>query len=227
MPSIRRSLVLSFAQKYTSLLIGVPSIMLLARFLTPEETGIFSVSIALSNLAHMLRDFGVGDYLIQEHSLNREKLRTAFTITAGMAWLMALGLYLAGPAATDFFGEAGVGQVLSVIALNFVLIPFGSPASALMRRELAYGALYIKDTTEALTRNAASVTLAISGFSYMSLAWGSLAGIAAGTIATAILRPRDVWLRPSLQYCARWSPSGKKSLSSIFSSNSPVTVRRS
>lgn len=203
MSSVRRSLVLSFAQKYTSLLISVPTIMVLARFLTPAETGIFSVALAMTNLAHMLRDFGVGDYLIQERELDRAKLRTAFTITGITAWLMALAIFLGAPAAGRFYAQPGIEKVMWVVALNFLILPFGSSASAMMRRELAYGALYIRNTAETVARCATSVSLAAIGFSYMSLAWGSLAGIAAGTLVTAFLRPRYVWLWPSLRY---WRP---------------------
>jgi O-antigen/teichoic acid export membrane protein len=200
MASIRRSLVLSFAQRYTSLLIGVPSIMVLARFLTPAETGIFSVALAFTNLAHMLRDFGVSDYLIQEHQLDRDKLRSAFTITGAMACLMALAIFFGAPAIARLYDQAGVGKVLRVIAVNFLLIPIGSNASSMMRRELAYGALYIRNTAESATRNFASVGLAVAGFSYMSLAWGSLAGITVGTLATVILRPRYITLLPSFRH---------------------------
>lgn len=198
--SVRRSLVLSFAQKYTTLLISVPSIMLLARFLTPAETGIFTVALSFTNIAHMLRDFGVADYLIQERDLNRHKLRTAFTVAWVTAWIMALVIFLFAPAAAQFYKEPGVRNVLGVIALNFLVIPLGAPASSMMRRELAYGALYIKNTAETLARASTSVSLAIAGFSYMSLAWGSLTGIVVGTIVAAILRPRYVFLMPSLRH---------------------------
>lgn len=200
MPSVRRSLVLSFAQKYTSLLISVPTVMVLARFLTPAETGIFSVALAMTELAHMLRDFGVGDYLIQERDLDREKLRTAFTVTGITAWLMALAVFWGAPAAARFYAQPGIENVMRVVALNFLILPFGSSASAMMRRELAYGALYVRNTVETLARCATSISMAALGFSYMSLAWGALAGIAAGTLATAVLRPRYVLLWPSLKY---------------------------
>src|SRR5690348_1810542 len=174
--------------------------MLLARFLTPAETGIFSVALALSKIAHMIRDFGVSDYLIQERSLDRHKLRSAFTVAWITAWFMALMIFLSAPAAAHFYKQPGVRNVLAVIALNFLMIPFGSPASSMMRRELAYGALYVRNTAETLARNATSISMAIAGFSYMSLAWGSLAGIAVGTIVTAILRPRCVLLMPSFRH---------------------------
>jgi O-antigen/teichoic acid export membrane protein len=191
-------MVLSFAKNYTSMLIQVPTIMILARFLTPAETGVFSVAMAVTNLAHMLRDFGVADYLIQEHEINKEKIRAAFTITLLMAWIIAAVLFLISPFAGDFYKEAGVSSVLKVLAINFLIIPFGAPALSLLRREMAYGKLYIINTAASAVRSTTSITLAILGFSYMSLAWGSLAGVATEMTIVSVYRSGETWLLPGL-----------------------------
>lgn len=198
MPSLRKSLVLSFAQQYTGLLITVPAIMVLARYIGPRETGVFSVALGLTNLVHVLRDFGVGAYLIQERDLTREKLRAAFTVTAASAWAIALALFLSGPAIAAFYREPGVNDVMQVLALNFVVIPFGAPAQAVLRREMRYDALYVISTAANFLRAATSIALAVLGFSYMSLAWGSLAGVVTAAIVVAFFRPRDAWLTPGL-----------------------------
>ncbi len=46
MPSVRRALALSFVGKYSSLAIHTVSAMVLARWLTPEEIGVYSVGAA-------------------------------------------------------------------------------------------------------------------------------------------------------------------------------------
>src|SRR5699024_6666453 len=64
-PNLRRSLVLSFAQKYTGFLITLPTIMILSRLLTPAQIGVFSIAMAVTGLIHMLRDFGVSEFIVQ------------------------------------------------------------------------------------------------------------------------------------------------------------------
>ena len=73
MPSIRKALSLSFASKYSSLAIHTAAVMVLARLLTPAEIGVYSVGAAVVALAHVLRDFGVGNYLIQEKETSTER----------------------------------------------------------------------------------------------------------------------------------------------------------
>ena len=63
---IRQSLLLSFFGQYIVLVINFVSTIILARILTPSDIGIFSVAIFFVALSHILRDFGVGQYLIQE-----------------------------------------------------------------------------------------------------------------------------------------------------------------
>ena len=62
MASIRKSLALSFAAKYTDLAISIVTVMIIARLLTPAEIGVYSVGMAVAALAHVVRDFGVGNY---------------------------------------------------------------------------------------------------------------------------------------------------------------------
>ena len=77
MASIRRSFALSFAQRYSALAIQLGAVVVLARLLTPVEFGTFAVASAVVTLATVLQDFGVGNYLVQERTLDRSKLETA------------------------------------------------------------------------------------------------------------------------------------------------------
>ena len=65
MTSVRRSLAITFLDKYATLAIGIVSTMILSRLLTPAEIGVFSVASIFVLLASILRDFGVADYLVQ------------------------------------------------------------------------------------------------------------------------------------------------------------------
>jgi O-antigen/teichoic acid export membrane protein len=66
MTSVRRALAISFIERYALIAISLASNILIARLLSPEEIGLYSVSLAVIGIAQVLRDFGVGGYLIQE-----------------------------------------------------------------------------------------------------------------------------------------------------------------
>ena len=142
MNSVRKSLLTSFAEKYTVAAIEVPTSLVIARLLTPEEIGVFSVAAVLVSLAHMLRDFGVGQYIIQEKELTPDRFRTAFGFTLLFAWAIAGLLILISLPVAMYYHEPGIRDVIIVLALNFFLLPFSSVVLASLRREMNFTAIY-------------------------------------------------------------------------------------
>lgn len=176
--SVRRALVLSFAMRYTSLVFNVLTVMIVSRLLTPKEIGVFSVAVGLVALVQMLRTFGVSDFLVQEKVLNEGMIRTSFTVNLIIAWVLAFFLFATSWWAGRFYGDSGVGEVMRVLSATFILVPFGTTAMALLKREMAFGALYKIGTGEVVVRSGVTIGLAFAGFSYMSMAWASLAATA-------------------------------------------------
>ncbi len=198
MSNIRRSVVLSFAEKYTSLAIQIAATVVLARLLTPEDTGIYSVAAALATMAHCVRDFGTGSYLIQSKDIAAERLRTVFTISLLIALALALGLFAASPLAADFYRDPRVGTVLLISSLNFLVTPFGSISLVLLRREMNFHALYRIGLMQAVAHASVAILLAFLGFGAVSLAWASLAGVLAVAGLAHRFRPIGTGQRLSL-----------------------------
>lgn len=199
MPGIHRSLLFSFGERYARVAITLLSTVIVARLLTPSEVGVFVVGNALVLLVETFRDFGVGVYLVQERELTRQRLRTAFTVQFALSALLAAALLAAAGTLAAFYGEPGLKQVLAIAAVNFLVMPFGAPAMALLRRDMAFDAMAVVHVLSTAVNFVVVVALAATGFGYMSMAWASLAGIGAGTVAAVLQRP-DIWIfRPSLR----------------------------
>jgi O-antigen/teichoic acid export membrane protein len=186
LPSVRRSLVLSFARNYTNLAFSLGSVMILSRLLTPTQIGVYSVAVATTTVIQMLRDFGVSEYLVQEKELNDAVARSAFTVNLLMAWSLAIIVFFSSPWIAAFYKEPGLGLVLEVLSLNFILLPFGSTVNALLLRSMQFGILYKINLGWLLVRTGTTLTLAFLGYGYMSLAWGSVAGMAANVLGCSI-----------------------------------------
>jgi O-antigen/teichoic acid export membrane protein len=187
--SVRKSLVFSLAQKYTTFVFNFASIVIVSRLLTPKEIGIFSVAVGLTTLANLLRTFGISDYLVQEKHLTEQMIRTSFTVNLIFAWILTVIIFLVSWPVGTFFDDAGVGQVLRVMSASFILVPFGITAMALLRRDMAFGVLYKINTSSQVVSSLATIGLAYAGFSYMSMAWASLASMAVMVLGCAIWAP--------------------------------------
>jgi len=196
---IRKTVLTSFFGRYLVLVINFISTIILARILTPADIGIFSVAAVLVALAHVLRDFGVGQYIIQEKDLTKDRIRTAFTVTLFFAWSIAALLYLVSGVIGDFYKEPGIAEVLEVLSLNFVFIPFGSITKSYLTREMNFGAILKIDVSSSFVQAVVGVSAALLGEGYMSLAWSSLAGILWVVFFSQFYRPKELLLLPGIK----------------------------
>lgn len=201
--AVRRALVLSFLTTNAAGLVSFASAMIIARLLTPAEIGVYSVAAALVAVVHQLRIFGVGNYLVQEVELTHERIQSAFGLLLATSWTLALVVLALSFPAAAFYGEPGVAAVMRVLALNFLLAPFGGIAMTLLLRDMRFGARAVLELSTAFTLAGTSVAMALHGFGYMSLAWGSLAGIVVGIVVANAYRPAGLPWLPSLREARR------------------------
>ena len=176
---IRKALTLSFVQTSISLILSVATIIILSRLLTPAEIGVYSVAVGFVALVHMLRDFGISEFVVQDPTLGNDVIRTAFTMNLAIAWCLALVLFAGSGLIGLFYGDAGVTRVTRVMSLVFVLLPFGTTHMALMKRDFRFDTILKVRLGETAVRGGTTIALAYAGFTYMSMAWGAVAGMAA------------------------------------------------
>ncbi len=199
--SVRRSFALSFLDRYSSMAIHFVGTVILARLLTPEDIGIFSVGAAFVILAHTLRNFGVPEYIIKEKDLTDDKVRTAFGITFTSAWTLCALLALASGPIARFYDEPGLRWVVLVMAGNFFVLPLGAIAPSYLRRNMDFAGVLRIGLAGSLAHVVTGVTLAVLGFGYMSLAWASFANMLTTAVTAWLHRPRHIRIYPSFK---RW-----------------------
>jgi O-antigen/teichoic acid export membrane protein len=207
--TVRGSFLLSLLDSYLGVALQLASAAIVSRLLTPAEVGVFAIAAVFSALASTFRDFGVAEYLIQEKQLTNEKIRAALALNIAISWSMAVTLALLAPLAAVFYEDAGVRDVLLVLALSFLLVPFGAVTMAWFRRELNYRPIVIGNALSSVASFVAAVWLALLGYGYMSLAWSTVVGIVVSVAAANWFRPAGFPLRPSLQGIAEVFHFGK------------------
>jgi O-antigen/teichoic acid export membrane protein len=185
--------------KYLTQVLLLVTMAIMARILTPAETGLFLVAQAFIILAENFRDFGVSAYLIQERNLSRDVLRSSFTVTMLLSWSMAIAIYLGAGEIAVFYGEPGLEPLLLVATIGFLFIPFGSTIIALLRREMAFQTLAWMNVAAAAVGSCVTVTLALAGVGAMSYVWGSVATGFCMTLMALAVRPQFWMFVPSLR----------------------------
>ena len=213
---IRRSLALSFAERYAAILINLLATAILARLLTPRDYGVYTIGIVIIGITSTVRDFGVITFLIQEKNLTENSVRTAYGVSLLIGFVVGGLIALSSGWIADFYGNDGVRDVLLVLAVNFVLMPFGSAVLALLRREMNFVALFWISMASTCSSVATSILLALTGNGYMSLAWGALAGAVVTCVAAAAMRPKQFRMLPSLHDWRRITSFGVVAVAGIL-----------
>lgn len=200
MTSVRRALVLSLLERYLLIVLALASNIILARLLTPEQIGIYSVSLAVIGIAQVLRDFGIGNYLIQAKELDEGHVRTAFGLSLIIGGSLFVFVAAVAPSAADFYGEGRMVSTLRISALNFIVLPFCTVSMALLRREMRFQRLLFVTLAAAVLGFAVSVGLALNGLGPDSMAWGAVAMNVATGIGAWLAREQRQLLLPSLSH---------------------------
>nr|WP_229496102.1 lipopolysaccharide biosynthesis protein [Massilia polaris] len=190
------------------LILGIIGSMTLARLLTPEETGVYSIGATLLGIAHVMRDFGVGQYLIQERELTQDKLRATLAVSFAVAWSLAVMIICASHPLAWFFDDQRLVPVMQVMSINFFLIPFTSTVLPLLRREMRFGPICFINIVSGTVSFSVAVSLAWNGFGYMSLAYASACASIATLLASVRFRPPGFPWIPSLRGIRRVAKFG-------------------
>ncbi|MCC2955050.1 oligosaccharide flippase family protein [Massilia sp. IC2-477] len=197
MANLRRSLVINFFSSSSAALVQFLVSVLLARMLSPSEIGVFSMTVVFVTIAHMFRDFGVATYIQREPELTPEKIRSALGILYATSWSLAVGLFALSAPLGDFFNEPGIVPVMRVLALGFIVIPFGSLTHSMLLRELAADKQAVVTAAGTIAYCASCLILAALDFGTMSLAWANLINICTCALAYIPFRPKGMPWIPS------------------------------
>jgi O-antigen/teichoic acid export membrane protein len=197
--SVRQSLAWMMLSQGGLFLLQFGGSVAMARLLTPYEMGIYAVASAMVGILGVIRAMGLNIFLIREPDLKPDALATSFTINAILAMIAAAAIMAFGSAGNTIFGDTGVQHVLFLLALSPLIGIFELLPAASLERTGVFRALALVNVAKVTVSTTVTVFLAVHGFSYMSIAWGSLAAALCGAICLNVLGWRYVSLRLGLK----------------------------
>ena len=191
MTSVRRALVISFIERYALIALSLASNILIARLLSPKEIGLYSVSLAAIGIAQVLRDFGVGGYLIQEKNLTETHIRSAFGISLLIGSVLFVLTFFASTWVGILYEEPHMVATLRIVSLNFLVLPFCTVSLALLRREMLFQKVLYVTLVATTIGFAVTIALAYAGYGANSMALG--------TVLTNVLTGFGAWVARGTQ----------------------------
>jgi O-antigen/teichoic acid export membrane protein len=198
---VRRALAMAAGEQYVRLAVQFLLIVVVSRLLTPTEIGVSVIGTGIVTIALGLREFATSDFLIQRGEVERDDIRTAFTLALLLTALITAAMFALAPWFGTFYGEEKLARFVRIAAVAGLIEAVALPIRGLLRREMEFGTLALINTASAATTAVVTILLALAGFSYMSVAWAMLAAACTTTILSFCFRPDLSFLRPAFKSC--------------------------
>lgn len=167
-----QSSALLISIKLVQRLLGLISLIILARLLTPDDFAIVALSAIVVYFFDVLSQAGSEQYIIQKTKVSTDDLNTAWTIDIIMKFIMMLLLILSSPFIAQFFNQPALENVLYVASIVLLIDALKNPGIYLFKQDLAYKSLFWLSVFQKLL----SFILVISIAYYYRTYWALIIG---------------------------------------------------
>ena len=144
-------------------------IAVLARFINPDDYGIFAIVAIYTGLGMAILDGGLSMATIQKDTITHQQVSNLFWFNTITGFFLTVILVLASPFIADYFDEPELIPVLSVIAFVFLLSGSSVQHDAILRRQMRFGDIVKIDLISFLIGSVISISLALNGWGYWAL----------------------------------------------------------
>src|SRR5215469_7864564 len=190
---------LSVVAQATQVLLQSISTVVLARLLTPTDFGLVAMVTAVTVIASGFADLGLTEATIQRKELTHQQVSTLFYINVAMGLFLTLLTAGMAPLLTRFYREPRLLGITLVASLSFLIGGLRGQHNALLKRQMRFKSVAIRDVTSSLLGVIVAVGLALRGAGY----WAILALPLTANLSQMVMSWLMVRWRPGLP---RWDP---------------------
>lgn len=144
--------------------------VLLARLLTPAESGEVMLIMIFITIGNVFVQSGFNTSLIQKQNVDEEDYSSAFYISAGIAAVLYIILFFFAPAVARFYGQPLFRPVLRILAVTLFFGAVTSVQSAAVARNMEFRKLCLASIFAALGSGVIGVVMAFQGGGVWALA---------------------------------------------------------
>jgi PST family polysaccharide transporter len=164
-----RSGFIAVATRAGQVVIGLASIIVLARLLTPNDFGVIAMVMPLTLLFGNIANLGLQSAVIHRESLDHDEASALFWLAARANALACLALVAAGPVLARIYDDPRVVGVNTAWACIVYIASLAAVHEALLKRQLRFGIVLGAQLTGVGLGAVAAIILASAGAGYWSL----------------------------------------------------------
>jgi lipopolysaccharide exporter len=192
--TFRNIIYTGFGKGLTLICVALTSLVV-ARNLTSSDYGVVGFAAIIIGFLTQFSDLGVANAVIRRPNLHQHNLQTALTLKIVLS-IGAFGVaLLVAPFARHFFDHPATGNVIRILALNFLVSTVGFLPQIVLTREMNYRALMIPGVAAAAAQCILAITLVKLGWSYWAVIIANVGATLTSGLAMQVIRKIPVRLR--------------------------------
>lgn len=170
-------------QKILLTALSLLKIFILARLLSPEQFGLFSLVMITLGVTESLTQTGINTTILQAKQSVKYFLDTAFVIAIIRGFTIASIMIVAGYVMSNYYQESALLPMVAIAALVPIIKGFINPAIVSWQKNLAFA----KDSFYTLLRSSVEILAQISLAFLWHSSWALVVGVIVGAIFEVLL----------------------------------------
>ncbi|GAA0369599.1 lipopolysaccharide biosynthesis protein [Bowmanella denitrificans] len=163
-------------------LLGLVSVVILARLLVPEDYGLIAKAIFLANFLEMITQFGFEAAIIRDQKASKTDFDTVWTLTIFRALILGIVLAATAPLMAIFFDEPLIENVIYLYAVATIVLGFVNVGVVQFRKDMNFE----KDFNFNLSRKVVSFLVTIAVALVYKSYWAFPIGVTVGNLFAVV-----------------------------------------
>jgi PST family polysaccharide transporter len=172
---------LTIASQLVKVVLTFVTTIVVARVLSADQYGVVAMVAPITAFLVLFQNLGLGQATLQAKELTFEQSNAMFWLNMAASAVVAATMLALSPGVWWFYGDPRPAYVMAASAVTVLLLGLRLQHSALLNREMSFGALTRNEMIAAGATAAGTIGLAFLLESYWALWGGALIGAAAST----------------------------------------------
>lgn len=185
-------------------------LVVFARYLTPQDIGVMSLTLVVVNFVNIFRDMGSSAAIIQKDEMDGEIKSSVFIMNMVLGFALAIVFYTSSHHMAVFFGHDKLEYTIKLITLSFIFNSFTSVHLAILERDSKFKKIAFIESVSSISSLAIGIFFAANNYGVYSLV--------SQTLSFSILTAISFYISSGWKPCISFNFDNIKSIYK-FSSN--------
>jgi O-antigen/teichoic acid export membrane protein len=165
---------------------------ILARLLTPEDYGMFTMVVVIAGFAVIFKDLGLSTATIREKKITHAQVSNLFWINSVVGLASMAVVAGSAPLVAAFYDDPRLEAIALALSVSFLFAGLSVQHQALLKRQMLFGKIAWITICSNLATSILGIFIAWSGYEYWALVGMNIS--------------QNLFMMLGFWYCTQWIP---------------------